>query len=365
MALAEQQQVHADGPSETEAVSVRVVLSGVGEPTLLSAIRDELRSAEPQVVGIASAFVSTCGVRSLIPVVKRARECRMIAGLDGRCTHPFALEIAQAAKWDVRVGTSTHGIFHPKLIVGGDRFSPDGHVIQPTFAYLGSGNLTHGGLNSNVEVGLLISRSETCLEDLAESIGRIWTAAQPLTADRLEEYAKEYATKGPSAIETERRELPTSDLSFSTLTKTASTADGEPIIGSLFATTVWVGVSSFTGEYALQVEFPKDAADIVRRMIGGVKDPERISVQCEDRVRGLVCGVYGMFRINLPNDLPGVARVREERSGILVVKKTSTPATPISVRILPPGPEAEMVAQTSFALNTWGRTSTRAWQRRW
>ena len=68
-----------------------------------------------------------------------------------------------------------------------------------------------------------------------------------------------------------------------------------------------------------------------------------------------------MFRINLPNDLPGVARVREERSGILVVKKTSTPATPISVRILPPGPEAEMVAQTSFALNTWGRTSTRAY----
>jgi len=67
-----------------------------------------------------------------------------------------------------------------------------------------------------------------------------------------------------------------------------------------------------------------------------------------------------MFRLNVPNDVPGVTWVRKNRQGITVIKRLGQ-AGAFSLRILRPGAEADEIVQRSFLLGTWGKTLTRAY----
>jgi HKD family nuclease len=131
------------------------VVSGGPNPTLLAHLESELKLAKPCVVGLASAYVSVIGADELLKIFNllKTKECRLLAGIDGEITHPQALSMTRNAGWDVRIGKSFKGIFHPKLIVGGQKFDAEGKIEKSNFAYLGSGNLTRGGLLVNVECG--------------------------------------------------------------------------------------------------------------------------------------------------------------------------------------------------------------------
>jgi hypothetical protein len=66
-----------------------------------------------------------------------------------------------------------------------------------------------------------------------------------------------------------------------------------------------------------------------------------------------------MFRLNVPNDVPGVAWAREQKDGIAIVEEGLPGGAPLRIRFLKPGADANEVIGRSAALGTWGRTTTR------
>jgi hypothetical protein len=90
-----------------------------------AALLDELLvRSRPEVVGMATAFLSLNGAATYDALIRNAsiRHSRVVAGLDGAITNPLALSYLRDRGHDVRFGTSSSGIFHPKLMVGGHAF---------------------------------------------------------------------------------------------------------------------------------------------------------------------------------------------------------------------------------------------------
>ncbi len=90
-----------------------------------------------------------------------------------------------------------------------------------------------------------------------------------------------------------------------------------------------------------------------------------IPVECEDGVvRPMTFKFYddnSMFRLNVPPVTPGVAWARANKDGIAVVSKIQGGSVPIRLRLLRPGADANEIAAKSFALGTWGKTTTRTY----
>ena len=68
-------------------------------------------------------------------------------------------------------------------------------------------------------------------------------------------------------------------------------------------------MQSFTGEYNLQVEFPKEAGIVLRRVFGKPSKDGSIDILCADgAIRPLSSFEFyqhnGMFRLNVPNAVP-------------------------------------------------------------
>ena len=125
------------------------------------------------------------------------------------------------------------------------------------------------------------------------------------------------------------------------------------------ATAAWAGLQSFTGEYRFQVEFPRDAGQVLRRMLGPGGGQTNIPMLCEDgQQRPMRFRYYednAMFRLNIPNETPGVERARLARSGLAIVEAGAVP----TFRIVDSEPEMSTIIGRSVALGTWGRTTTR------
>jgi hypothetical protein len=90
---------------------------------------------------------------------------------------------------------------------------------------------------------------------------------------------------------------------------------------------------------------------------------ETVRVLCEDgTVREMRYRYYqdnAMFRLNVPNDTPGVAWARENRAGIAMVEALPEGDVPLRFRIILPGRQATDIIGRSVALGTWGKTPTR------
>jgi hypothetical protein len=246
-------------------MTIEPISSGGGRQSLLARLRGELRGMRPPALAIASAYVSVFGVTKLKQLLRVAGsgECRLIAGIDGEITHPNSLKIALDAGWLVRVGTGGGGIFHPKLIVGGQTFSQDGLIANPSCLYLGSGNITRGGLVGNVECGIL-SRDARGLRGYAEVFRELWHEARDLTPAMLDAYSAKFAQRN--------RVRNTRDLTFLEVADDPSLLDASPtqlrtrpapIEGAIeieYATVAWAGLQSFTGEYQFKLNFLEQQA---------------------------------------------------------------------------------------------------------
>ena len=156
-------------------MSQNILLSGVGDLKLFDSLRQVLKTAKPQVVGIASAFVSIKGVEKIADIFKYCGlpECKLIAGTHRAITHPEALYTARKLGWDIRLGSAPHGIFHPKIIIAGKKMSADGVIADLSCLYVGSSNLTGGGLSANVECGLIADEAE-CPESASSAFATLW-----------------------------------------------------------------------------------------------------------------------------------------------------------------------------------------------
>lgn len=347
----------------------RIVLSGAGNTDFRDSLRLSLIRGRPRVIGIAAAFVSTEGVRQVMEILRRCGnpECRLIAGTDNAITHPEALYAARDQGWTIRLGKSQRGIFHPKLVVAGQTFSRSGAVQDLCCVYVGSSNLTNGGLRSNVECGL-IANDEGCLDSASDVFAELWKASSRTTDAELRHYAARFAERARGRTVSELADLGVNDsrpVPSGPIDLRAQQLPSRPALGALFAIAAWAGLQSFTGEYRFQVEFPRDAGRVISQLIRAhVEADGRIDVYCPDdeTTHEMQYKFYphnGMFRLNIPNDVPGVAWAREHKDGLAIVEQGPPGGAPLRIRILKPGADANEIIGRSAALGTWGRTPTR------
>jgi len=135
------------------------------------------------------------------------------------------------------------------------------------------------------------------------------------------------------------------------------------VISEGVAGAAWAGLESFTGDYQFQVEFPQAAGIVLNRIIGG-SSSSKVPILCttDNTVREMTYRYYtdnGMFRLNIPNDTPGVHRARKSHKGIALIEVSERPDVIAQLTIVPPGRTLEQIIRRSTLLGTWGSTSTR------
>lgn len=351
-----------------------VILTQRAGEGLHAILSREIQRSRPRAIAIASAFVSVAGVELMVDMLPRSvvGGVHLVAGTDLSITHPEALELAQRNDWSVRLPVRNRGmaIFHPKMIIGADAVSEAGEVDRPHFLYIGSANLTKGGMRTNTECGLLI-RNEDSPDGTSESFRSIWNGAEALTPTRLAQYAAIFTARNRSRTVRDIREFGVTDeqevedVTIETIRNHRPPRN--PALTLPMADTVWVGLEVSTGEYAFQPEFPRRVGEMVHRMIGRrYVGEDGVRVLCADGiVREMTYVFYGgvhgnmMYRLNVPNDVPDAEWAREHRQGIAVVHRERAARAPLSLNIVRPGPAADEVIQKSFLLGSWGKTTKR------
>ncbi len=268
-------------------MSQEITLSGIGQVNLREKLHQSLLRARPGVIGIAAAFVSTEGVRQLTRILRACGDpaCRLIAGTDNAVTHPQALYAAREYGWDLRLGRSASGIYHPKLIVAGDRFLRNGRIAILSSVYVGSSNLTNGGLTSNVECGF-IAGEEDCLDSASNAFSELWRSAGPATDAELRNYAARFAEKSRLRSIAELADLGVNDAPVpppGDIDLGKQQPPAMPALGAEFAVAAWAGLQSFTGQYRFQLEFPKGAGQVIRQLVAAHAQADgRLEVYCPD-----------------------------------------------------------------------------------
>jgi len=347
-----------------------ILISGVGGGHHEDTLETVLLEAKPKAVGIVSAFVSIAGVERSVAMLDHCGNprCRLVAGTDNAITHPEALNMARSAGWHIRLGHGPTGIFHPKLVVAGQGFLDTGAVHKLSCVYVGSSNLTLGGFRRNVECGLLAS-AEGCLAGASTAFARLWNLASLADEVALRNYAARFAEKNRKRHVAELEALGVSDerhvISLTPRQLIKESPPRHSAIGLDFVVAAWTGLQSFTGEYRFQIEFPRIAGEVVRRLIGTrIQSNGAVEVYCPDdgQTRRMQYRFYAdnsMFRLNVHNDVPGVQWARQHKDGVALVEQGPRGGAPIRLRILQPGVETSDIIGRSVAFGAWDRTSTR------
>lgn len=351
-------------------MSDTIAVSGLDTGNLSETLESSCRQIEPTAVGIASAFISVSGVENARKIFRNSRgiECRMVAGLDHALTHPEALSIARDAQWEVRVLRGLRGIFHAKIIIAGEEFVRSGTLRTTKLAYVGSSNLTDGGLHTNIECGL-IAVSPQLTREVGEAFSQFWQNAMPISDTILRSYAAEFAARNRSRSPHDLHALGIATTvvrrSWSRGRLLKERPPSRSIVANEYAAAAWTGLQSFTGEYRFQIEFPRAAGEVVMRLVANrelANGVIEVFSAGDGKTYPLQYRYYpdnGMFRLNVPNDVTGVQWAREHRDGLALIEVGPKRRDPIRLSIHRPGIRANEIVARSVALGSWGRTSTR------
>lgn len=349
-------------------MSSEILTSGLTAARFHDILSHGLTQAKPAALGVAVAYVSVPGLLVINALVKkhRVKHYKLVTDTRDAITHPKALEIALNEGWDVRVVNDLPGTFHPKLYVGGHRFGKHCAVTDANLIVAGSANLSNAALTRNGECSFVhIGMEKTLLASTAWQ--ECWHAGKSLSAGRLSAYTKAFAARNRQRRAEDLITLGVADDVI--LTKNGHPAKGQksPVVRQraipvTAATVAWAGLESFTGDYNLQVEFPRDAGTVLSRILAHKARANSVSLQCDDGLmRQFIFRYYdhnGMFRLNVPNSTPGAIWARNNRRGIAVVAVDEDDGD-IRFRIIHPGREMTAVIGHSLALGTWGQTPTR------
>lgn len=349
-------------------MSSQILTTGLTATTFKNVLRRSLRQAKPTVLGVAVAYVSVPGFNYIHSLVNKygVQRFKLVTDTRDGITHPAALASALAKGWSVRTVDDLPGTFHPKLYVGGSAFDNECGISETSIILTGSANLSAAALYRNGECSYLHLGT-----NLAKSAGKAWKdcweAGSPLTAPKLSAYERYFAARN-------RNRRPVDLVTLGVTDELISLEGGFPpknvspppteqkAFSSVVATTAWAGLQSFTGDYDLQVEFPRDAGAVLSRILGHAKGGQAASLLCEDgEIRQFVFRYYqrnGMFRLNVPNSTPGATWARKYKKGIAVVDVDDEDDT-LRFRVIKSGPKLFEVVERSLGLGTWGRTTTR------
>jgi hypothetical protein len=346
-------------------MSSAIITSGLSGRSFKRLIRRALTKAQPKVIGVAVAYVSVGGFDFINKLADGVgiQDCRLVADTKDAVTHPNALKAAMHEGWDVRVINHLPGTFHPKLYVGGKSFDRKCGIENGSVVIAGSANLSLGALSRNAECSY-IRFGDKIGVSAGQAWKECWDAGSDLTQDLLDAYEKYFAARN--------RARPPADLvTLGVAEEDIPATGGKPARGisppkeqavpNSAANVAWAGLQSFTGEYDLQVEFPKDAGAVLARMLRTVANGNTASVLCDDGIqREFLFRFYennGMWRLNVSNETPNANWARDHKDGIAVVEIDGARA--VRFRILKPGKELSDVVDRSVGLGTWGKTPTR------
>ena len=342
-------------------MQVSLHVTGTNRRNLEPVIRDAIRSMNARALFMGCAYVSIYGAEFVRRLVNSTgiSAVSLITDIRDAVTHPSALRLALDERWSAKVVDRAQGTFHPKVFL----FS-EGHTnslpLQPLGMFCGSNNLSRGGLLNNVEASIRLIEAGPIAGAAAMASG-LWQLGQPLTRRLLTDYEKRFRERNSTrAIE----DLAALGVSDDPAPLRSGVAASRQRSGASFARTAaqaaWAGLESFTGDYTFQLEFPRDAGFVLSRLAG--TQAGRVSVECTDGyVRNMTYAYYpdnGMFRLNIPNDVPGVAQARVAKAGIALVERNARGARLRLTVSNDPG-FVHRVEGRSFALGTWGETPTR------
>tara|TARA_E500000318_G_C3569084_1_gene217022 strand:+ start:3431 stop:4399 length:969 start_codon:yes stop_codon:yes gene_type:complete len=317
---------------------------------------------------MAVAYVSASGFNLVKTILDGAGvgEIRLVADTKDGITHPKALESAINSGWKVRVVDSLVGTFHPKLYVGAAAFDDHTGVSGLSLAIVGSPNISNGGFVSNGECAFWSTHPHS-RDSAARAWLECWNVGTPLTTAKLREYEKFFALRN-------RKRTPADLVALGITDKIPESDDEKPkkgvspprpteqAVSEAVATIAWAGLQSFTGEYNLQLEFPKEAGLVLKRVFAERSEDALIDLACSDSVTRTFRYRYydhnGMFRLNIPNSAPLVDWARENRKGIAYVEYDEETGS-LYFEILPDGQTMLEIIRRSLALGSWGKTSTR------
>ena len=341
-------------------------ITGLGPPTLESILEANLKSMKCTALFAACAYTSIYGARFLKELASRRKLTRICLVTDIRdyITDPAALKLGLDSGWRLQVVSRPQGIFHPKVLVG-SRGHKGNIPTNPRFLVLGSANLSKGGLINNVECSV-VQTADGPMPEAAMIFRRLWSTGNDLTPGILKRYEIDFEkrnAKRPPKIcslwgwRTIRNRHRTDDP----LKEIKPSKDAA--ISRESAKATWAGLKSFTGDYMLQVEFPKRVAGILRRLIADAGGGKTVSMLCaDDVVREINCSYYennGMYRVNIPNDVPGAQNARATKSGIAIIEKITGATKKLRLTVVAETKQLEEALTRSFALGTLGKTSNK------
>ncbi|MDD5760260.1 MAG: phospholipase D-like domain-containing protein [Desulfobulbaceae bacterium] len=221
-----------------------IYLSGTDRTQIGSRLNTLIAANRPQAIGMATAFLSISGAQTYDSLLEknRTKVSRVVAGLSGAITHPGAIEYLLKKGHNIRLGEFVGGIFHPKLLVGGDRFLKSGQLSTAICGYVGSANFTAAGMGRNLEV-MLETKDPEVARGIADAFRIIWAEAKPITKAAFHAYERAFAHAQLNRTVT--------DLEFlNVIDPIRKSAKRPPLIPPNLSSAVWAGLQSFTGEHA-------------------------------------------------------------------------------------------------------------------
>jgi PLD-like domain len=327
-----------------------------GGENFLSVLSDQIATAKPASIGLAVAYSSTYGVRGLAKVLEKHHvgECRLVTDVCDCVTHPNALRLALNLGWRVRV-VDNKSTFHPKLYIGCASFDEKDRPVSHSFSVVGSSNLSKAAFDSNVECFLTLP-GPAQPPTASMTWAALWRLGANATTAVIDAYDKRFELRNKF-----RSTIDLTTLGVAETGLGSNIPSKEPTFSHNNATVVWVGLESFTGDYTFQLEFPIKAANVGRVLLGLPKGSTGVDMLCEDGAKRHFSFLFytdnGMFRLNIPNDVPSAKWARQHKVGIGMIER----AAPNDFRftIVPPGPRLNDAVHRSQALGTWGTTPTR------
>ena len=345
-----------------------ILTTGLSPAKFHDILSNGFAQTKPAALAVAVAYVSVPGFLFINGLVKkhRLKECRLVTDTGDAITHPMALKMALNDGWDVRVVDDLPGTFHPKLYVGGSGFGKNSAINDANLVVAGSANLSNAALSRNGECSFVNIGIDGALT-ASTAWKECWHAGKLLSAKRLATYTTNFGVRNRQRRAEDLITLGVADAFVPTKNGSPPKGISPPLrnqraIPVTAATVAWAGLQSFTGDYNLQVEFPRDAGAVLSRILANTAQGNSVGLQCEDgQIRHFIFRYYGdngMFRLNVPNSAPRAAWARTHKRGIAVVAADSD-ASDIRFEIIPPGREMNGVIQHSLGLGTWGKTTTR------
>lgn len=326
---------------------------------------------DQSVVAIGVAYISSYGARFVdrLALAASANDVRLVFDTRDCVTHPNALRHLLGEGYHLRQVNDAAGTFHCKFICSGTSFDAEGRVTGTRSYSIGSGNLSLGALSRNTEASFLRSADHN-LEGASAAYASMWVNGIDMNAADIDDYEVRFAERNRQRSSIDLVALGVADRDIGTSTANQildqkSPTEQQRSYRPSASRAAWAGLQSFTGDYTLQVEFPQAAGRVLRDIFLGLGLGQNVPIVCSDGVTRVMRYRYyddnAMFRLNIPNDVPGAAQARQSHSGIAMVELETGAQPTLRLSIIHQNQAIDDIARRSEALGTWGKTTTRAY----